>query len=86
MTASTRRSSKETMTMLYTIVIFMIHQVGNNSREYTSGIDIGAYNSMIITKYSRSVMIIKYACSKLTRIIQRRKSIASSWYQKAQSK
>jgi len=32
--------------MLCTIVIFMIHQVGNNSREDTSGIDIGACNSM----------------------------------------
>jgi hypothetical protein len=77
MRASTR-SSKETMTMLCTIAIFMIHQVGNTSREDTSGTSIGAYNSMIITNYSRSVMIIKYACSKLTRIIQRRKSIASS--------
>jgi thiaminase len=48
MTASTR-SSKEMMTKLCTIVIFMIHQVGNNSREDTSGIDIGACNSMIIT-------------------------------------
>jgi hypothetical protein len=82
MTASTR-SSRETMTMLYTIAIFMIHQVSNTSREDTSRIGIGAYNSMIITKYSRNVMIIKYACSKLTRTIQRRKSIASSWYQKA---
>eukprot|EP00979_Chaetoceros_neogracilis_P006238 scaffold1256_cov149-Chaetoceros_neogracile.AAC.2 len=39
MTASTR-------SMLYTIAIFVIHQVGNSSRENTSGIDIGACNSM----------------------------------------
>ena len=45
MTASTR-SSKETMPMLYTIAIFVIHEVGNSSRENTSGIDIGACNSM----------------------------------------
>jgi len=45
MTASTR-SSKEIMTMLCTIAIFMIHQVGNSSRENTSGIVIGACNSM----------------------------------------
>jgi len=45
MTASTR-SSKESMTMLYTIAIFVIHEVGNSSRENTSGIDIGACNSM----------------------------------------
>jgi hypothetical protein len=34
------------MTMLYTIAIFVIHEVGNSSRENTSGIDIGACNSM----------------------------------------
>jgi len=32
--------------MLYTIAIFVIHEVGNNSRENTSGIDIGACYSM----------------------------------------